>query len=156
MMERNIDDINYQGKKSKNTFMRMLSYARPYTLQLIATFVMIIMLTGLALLSPYLIKVAIDEHIQIEKIRMYEYPSPNEKTLSVVRTKDNMQGGIPYLIRESDLSKEEKKEYEGRGAFHLKEDGDGAYLYKSGDETKTAIYEALVSLKRIDRGTSKP
>ena len=106
MMERNIDDINYQGKKSKNTFMRMLSYARPYTLQLITTFVMIIMLTGLALLSPYLIKVAIDEHIQIEKIRMYEYPSPNEKTLSVVRTKDNMQGGIPYLIRESDLSKE--------------------------------------------------
>ena len=145
MMERNIDDINYQGKKSKNTFMRMLSYARPYTLQLIATFVMIIMLTGIALLSPYLIKVAIDEHIQIEKIRMYEYPSSNEKTLSVVRTNGAMQGGIPYLIRESDLSREEKKEYEGRGAFHLKEDGDGAYLYKSGDETKTAIYEVSPS-----------
>ena len=55
-MERNIDDINYQSKNSKNTFRRMLSYARPYTFQLILTFLMIVALTGLALVSPYLIK----------------------------------------------------------------------------------------------------
>ena len=44
-MERNIDDINYQSKNSKNTFRRMLSYARPYTFQLILTFLMIVALT---------------------------------------------------------------------------------------------------------------
>lgn len=144
-MERNIDDINYQAKKSNNTFMRMLSYARPYTLQLIATFLMIIMLTGLALVSPYFIKVAIDEHIQVEHIKMYEYPEANEHTLSIKYTKDNMAEGIHYFIRETDLSKEEKAIYEDKGAFHLREDSGAAYLYKSGDESKEAVYEVPIT-----------
>lgn len=144
-MERNIDDINYQGKKSKNTFRRMLSYARPYTFQLILTFLMIVALTGLALVSPYIIKVAIDEHIQVENIKMYEYPAANEHTLSIKYTKDNMEDGIDYFIRETDLSKEEKAKYEGKGAYHLKEEDGRAYLYKSGDETKSAIYEVPIA-----------
>lgn len=140
-MERNIDDINYQGKNSKNTFRRMLSYARPYTFQLILTFLMIVALTGLALVSPYLIKVAIDEHIQVENIKMYEYPAANEHTLSIKYTKDNVEDGIDYFIRETDLSKEEKAQYESKGAYHLKEEDGRAYLYKSGDETKSPVYE---------------
>lgn len=140
-MEKNIDDINYQGKKSKNTFRRMLSYARPYTFQLILTFLMIVALTALALVSPYLIKVAIDEHIQIENIKMYEYPEATEHTLSVTRAKDNMEDGIDYFIRETDLSKEEKAKFEDKGAYHLKEENGSAYLYKSGDETKSPAYE---------------
>ena len=140
-MERNIDDINYQGKNSKNTFRRMLSYARPYTFQLILTFLMIVVLTGLALVSPYLIKVAIDEHIQVENIKMYEYPAANEHTLSIKYTKDNVEDGIDYFIRETDLSKEEKAQYEDKGAYHLKEEDGRAYLYKSGDETKSPVYE---------------
>ena len=140
-MERNIDDINYQGKNSKNTFRRMLSYARPYTFQLILTFLMIVALTGLALVSPYLIKVAIDEHIQVENIKMYEYPAATEHTLSVTRTKDNMKDGIDYFIRETDLSKEEKAQYESKGAYHLKEEDGRTFLYKSGDETKSPVYE---------------
>lgn len=140
-MERNIDDINYQAKNSKNTFRRMLSYARPYTFQLILTFLMIVALTGLALVSPYLIKVAIDEHIQVENIKMYEYPAATEHTLSVTRTKDNMKDGIDYFIRETDLSKEEKAKFEDKGAYHLKEENGSAYLYKSGDETKSPAYE---------------
>lgn len=140
-MERNIDDINYQSKNSKNTFRRMLSYARPYTFQLILTFLMIVALTGLALVSPYLIKVAIDEHIQVENIKMYEYQAATEHTLSVTRTKDNMKDGIDYFIRETDLSKEEKAKFEDKGAYHLKEENGSAYLYKSGDETKSLAYE---------------
>lgn len=140
-MERNIDDINYQSKNSKNTFRRMLSYARPYTFQLILTFLMIVALTGLALVSPYLIKVAIDEHIQVENIKMYEYQAATEHTLSVTRTKDNMKDGIDYFIRETDLSKEEKAKFEDKGAYHLKEENGSAYLYKSGDETKSPAYE---------------
>lgn len=140
-MERNIDDINYQSKNSKNTFRRMLSYARPYTFQLILTFLMIVALTGLALVSPYLIKVAIDEHIQVENIKMYEYPAATEHTLSVTRTKDNMKDGIDYFIRETDLSNEEKAQYEVKGAYHLKEEDGRAFLYKSGDETKSPVYE---------------
>ena len=140
-MERNIDDINYQSKNSKNTFRRMLSYARPYTFQLILTFLMIVALTGLALVSPYLIKVAIDEHIQVENIKMYEYPAANEHTLSIKYTKDNMKDGIDYFIRETDLSKEEKAKFEDKGAYHLKEENGSAYLYKSGDETKSPAYE---------------
>lgn len=140
-MERNIDDINYQSKNSKNTFRRMLSYARPYTFQLILTFLMIVALTGLALVSPYLIKVAIDEHIQVENIKMYEYPAATEHTLSVTRTKDNMKDGIDYFIRETNLSKEEKAQYESKGAYHLKEEDGRAFLYKSGDETKSPVYE---------------
>ena len=144
-MERNIDDINYQSKNSKNTFRRMISYARPYTFQLILTFLMIVALTGLALVSPYLIKVAIDEHIQVENIKMYEYPAATEHTLSVTRTKDNMKDGIDYFIRETDLSKEEKAQYEVKGAYHLKEEDGRAFLYKSGDETKSALYEVPMS-----------
>lgn len=144
-MERNIDDINYQGKNSKNTFRRMLSYARPYTFQLILTFLMIVALTGLALVSPYLIKVAIDEHIQVENIKMYEYPVANEHTLSIKYTKDNMKDGIDFFIRETNLSKEEKAQYEDKGAYHLKEEDGRAYLYKSGDETKSAIYEVPIA-----------
>lgn len=140
-MERNIDDINYQSKNSKNTFRRMLSYARPYTFQLILTFLMIVVLTGLALVSPYLIKVAIDEHIQVENIKMYEYPAANEHTLSIKYTKDNMKDGIDFFIRETDLSKEEKAQYEDKGAYHLKEEDGRAFLYKSGDETKSPVYE---------------
>ena len=140
-MERNIDDINYQSKNSKNTFRRMLSYARPYTFQLILTFLMIVALTGLALVSPYLIKVAIDEHIQVENIKIYEYPAATEHTLSVTRTKDNMKDGIDYFIRETDLSNEEKAQYEVKGAYHLKEEDGRAFLYKSGDETKSPVYE---------------
>lgn len=140
-MERNIDDINYQSKNSKNTFRRMLSYARPYTFQLILTFLMIVALTGLALVSPYLIKVAIDEHIQVENIKMYEYPAANEHTLSIKYNKDNMEDGIDFFIRETDLSKEEKAQYESKGAYHLKEEDGRAYLYKSGDETKSPVYE---------------
>lgn len=140
-MERNIDDINYQSKNSKNTFRRMLSYARPYTFQLILTFLMIVALTGLALVSPYLIKVAIDEHIQVENIKMYEYPEATEHTLSIKYTKDNMEDGIDYFIRETDLSKEEKAQYEVKGAYHLKEEDGRAFLYKSGDETKSPVYE---------------
>lgn len=140
-MERNIDDINYQSKNSKNTFRRMLSYARPYTFQLILTFLMIVALTGLALVSPYLIKVAIDEHIQVENIKMYEYPAANEHTLSIKYTKDNMEDGIDYFIRETNLSKEEKAQYESKGAYHLKEEDGRAFLYKSGDETKSPVYE---------------
>lgn len=140
-MERNIDDINYQSKNSKNTFRRMLSYARPYTFQLILTFLMIVALTGLALVSPYLIKVAIDEHIQVENIKMYEYPATNEHTLSIKYTKDNMEDGIDYFIRETNLSKEEKAQYESKGAYHLKEEDGRAFLYKSGDETKSPVYE---------------
>ena len=140
-MERNIDDINYQSKNSKNTFRRMLSYARPYTFQLILTFLMIVVLTGLALVSPYLIKVAIDEHIQVENIKMYEYPEATEHTLSIKYTKDNMEDGIDYFIRETDLSKEEKAQYEVKGAYHLKEEDGRAFLYKSGDETKSPVYE---------------
>lgn len=144
-MERNIDDINYQGKKSKNTFRRMLSYARPYTFQLILTFLMIVALTALALVSPYLIKVAIDEHIQVENIKMYEYPEATEDTLSIKYTKDNMEDGIDYFIRETDLSKEEKAKFEGKGAYHLKEEDGNAYLYKSGDETKSSVYEVPIT-----------
>lgn len=140
-MERNIDDINYQSKNSKNTFRRMLSYARPYTFQLILTFLMIVALTGLALVSPYLIKVAIDEHIQVENIKMYEYPAANEHTLSIKYNKDNMKDGIDFFIRETDLSKEEKAQYEDKGAYHLKEEDGRAFLYKSGDETKSPVYE---------------
>lgn len=140
-MERNIDDINYQSKNSKNTFRRMLSYARPYTFQLILTFLMIVVLTGLALVSPYLIKVAIDEHIQVENIKMYEYPEATEHTLSIKYTKDNMKDGIDYFIRETDLSKEEKAKFEDKGAYHLKEEDGMAYLYKSGDVTKSPVYE---------------
>ena len=144
-MERNIDDINYQSKNSKNTFRRMLSYARPYTFQLILTFLMIVALTGLALVSPYLIKVAIDEHIQVENIKMYEYPAATEHTLSIKYTKDNMKDGIDYFIRETDLSKEEKAKFEDKGAYHLKEEDGRAFLYKSGDETKSPVYEVPMS-----------
>ena len=84
----------------------MLSYSKPYTFQLILTFVMIVILTGLALVSPYLIKVAIDEHIQIENIKMYEYPNASEDTLSINYTKENMKSGVHYFIRETDLTKD--------------------------------------------------
>lgn len=45
---------------------RMLAYLRPYRKQMIAAFILMLLASGLTLLTPYLIKVAIDQYIAQE------------------------------------------------------------------------------------------
>ncbi len=52
-------ELHYQG----NAILRMLSYARPYTLHLALCFLLVLVITGLELLKPIIIGGAIDQFI---------------------------------------------------------------------------------------------
>lgn len=51
---------------------RLLGYAKPYWKLLLLSLVLLILITGLELLNPYLLKIAIDDYINGNKKPMYE------------------------------------------------------------------------------------
>jgi ABC-type multidrug transport system fused ATPase/permease subunit len=59
-----IDDVPFD----KNTAMRAISYTRPHRGQLLYALVLTTLATLMSLLAPYLVKVAIDEHIAVGDI----------------------------------------------------------------------------------------
>src|SRR5687768_4068644 len=48
---------------NRRVVVRMLAYLRPYWRQMLAAFGLMLLASGLTLLTPYLIKVAIDQYI---------------------------------------------------------------------------------------------
>jgi len=62
---------------------RLLTYARPYRLIIAFSIVLILLVTGFELLFPYLIKVAIDDHIVVSarKITLNPHHAPPQRIL---------------------------------------------------------------------------
>jgi ABC-type multidrug transport system fused ATPase/permease subunit len=53
---------------------RLLKYARPYKWFLVGCVLLLLVITGLDLLQPYLIKVAIDNHMNALSLTSASYP----------------------------------------------------------------------------------
>ncbi|HOG53367.1 MAG TPA: hypothetical protein PLT03_05795, partial [Bacillota bacterium] len=67
------------GKAYDSVLMRrLIGYARPYFLYLILGLLMLLVITGIGLLRPYLLKVAIDNYIIGTGNVVYEYASASE------------------------------------------------------------------------------
>ncbi|MGM0397308.1 MAG: ABC transporter ATP-binding protein, partial [Bacillota bacterium] len=75
---------------------RLLKYARPYWLLLTFSILLLIAITGLELLNPYLVKVAIDEHIIGYKKPMIEIPIEDSMEYEGI-----VLGDYIYVLQES-------------------------------------------------------
>lgn len=72
-MSDNLHDDEIMGKDYDSKLMRrLLKYAKPYLKYLLLAILMMVIITGLELLRPYLLKVTIDEYINGYKKPMYE------------------------------------------------------------------------------------
>lgn len=72
-MSDNLHDDEIMGKAYDSKLMRrLLKYAKPYLKYLLLAILMMVIITGLELLRPYLLKVTIDEYINGYKKPMYE------------------------------------------------------------------------------------
>lgn len=72
-MSKTYNDDDIMGKAYDSRLMkRLLKYAKPYWHYLLAAIIMMIIVTGLELLRPYLLKVTIDDYISGYKKPMYE------------------------------------------------------------------------------------
>lgn len=72
-MGKNIKDDEVRGKAYDSKLMkRLLQYAKPYWKLLLISMLLLVLITGLELLNPYLLKVSIDDYITGYKKPMYE------------------------------------------------------------------------------------
>lgn len=72
-MSKEYQDDEIMGKAYDSKLMRrLLKYAKPYFLYLLIAIIMMIIITGLELLRPYLLKITIDDYIAGYKKPMYE------------------------------------------------------------------------------------
>ena len=78
-MSKKIHDDEIMGKAYDSRLMRrLLKYAKPFWKYLLLAIVIMIMITGLELLRPYLLKVTIDEYINGYKKPMYQVELDND------------------------------------------------------------------------------
>ena len=72
-MSKKYEDDEIMGKAYDARLMkRLLRYAKPYSLYLFIAIVMMVAVTGLELLRPYLLKITIDDYITGYQKPMYE------------------------------------------------------------------------------------
>lgn len=72
-MGKNIKDDEIRGKAYDSKLMkRLLQYAKPYWKLLLLSMLLLVLITGLELLNPYLLKITIDDYINGYKKPMYE------------------------------------------------------------------------------------
>lgn len=96
----NNDDKNKIGKAYDSILMkRLLSYANPYWKLLIFSLILLLAITGLELLNPYLLKVAIDDNINVLDKAMYE--------LDISSPLEGVIFNNKKYIRKDDLNKQE-------------------------------------------------
>lgn len=77
-MSKQIHDDEIMGKAYDSRLMkRLLKYAKPYWKYLLLAILMMIIITGLELLRPYLLKVTIDDYINGYKKPMYQVEVDN-------------------------------------------------------------------------------
>lgn len=75
---------------------RLLKYAKPYWVLLTVSILLLIAITGLELLNPYLVKIAIDEHISGYKKPVVEVPVEDSANYESIILGDNA-----YILEDS-------------------------------------------------------
>ena len=137
-MEKDLHD-EIMGKAYDSRLMkRLLKYARPYWKHLLLALILLVSLTGLELLNPYILKVAIDDYLNGNEKPMYE--------LSLDSPYDGVDlGGYKY-VRARDLEDEDidklsqaplKRIMKEEGAYYIvdyeAEGVDGGFLLSQND-----------------------
>ncbi|HAV20420.1 MAG TPA: ABC transporter ATP-binding protein [Firmicutes bacterium] len=103
---------------------RLLKYARPYKWFLVGCVLLLLVITGLDLLQPYLIKVAIDNHMNALTQPMVVFTPGKEPRPGI-----SFDGYI--FVRERELGDKYMPDYEGSAVpvkAEIEEDGDTYYL----------------------------
>ncbi len=86
----NIHDEEILGKAYDSKLMtRLLTYAKPYWAWLFICIILLISIAGIDLIGPYLIKVAIDEHINVYDRPIAVYSTPPEKDYDSIFFENN-------------------------------------------------------------------
>ena len=75
---------------------RLLTYAKPYWFLLVISILLLVVITGLELLNPYLVRVAIDDHINGYSRPLVEIPYESSRGYDGVRV-----GGFLYVLQDS-------------------------------------------------------
>ncbi|NLI65991.1 MAG: ABC transporter ATP-binding protein [Tissierellia bacterium] len=137
-MEKDLHD-EIMGKAYDSRLMkRLLKYARPYWKHLLLALILLVSLTGLELLNPYILKVAIDDYLNGNEKPMYE--------LSLDSPYDGVDlGGYKY-VKARDLEDEDidklsqaplKRIMKEEGAYYIvdyeAEGVDGGFLLSQND-----------------------
>ena len=137
-MEKDLHD-EIMGKAYDSRLMkRLLKYARPYWKHLLLALILLVSLTGLELLNPYILKVAIDDYLNGNEKPMYE--------LSLDSPYDGLDlGGYKYVrardIEDEDIDKLSqaplKRIMKEEGAYYIvdyeAEGVDGGFLLSQND-----------------------
>ena len=137
-MEKDLHD-EIMGKAYDSRLMkRLLKYARPYWKHLLLALILLVSLTGLELLNPYILKVAIDDYLNGNEKPMYE--------LSLDSPYDGLElGGYKYVrardIEDEDIDKLSqaplKRIMKEEGAYYIvdyeAEGVDGGFLLSQND-----------------------
>lgn len=126
----NEDEVIGKAYDSK-LMKRLLKYAKPYTKLLIAALVLMVLLTGLELLRPYLIKISIDEYINGYKKPMYE--------LEVSDTYVGVVFNNKKYVRIDNLSADKKDKLSFYPQKNIVKDGDNYYLVGINEELSSGI-----------------
>jgi ATP-binding cassette subfamily B protein/subfamily B ATP-binding cassette protein MsbA len=107
------------GKSYDSKLMRrMLKYAKPYWQYLLFTIVLMILVTGLELLRPYLFKITIDDYINGYKNPMIE--------INIDEPLSGVEFNNKKYIRLKDLSKEDRSRFKDL-PLKIIEKGEGKY-----------------------------
>lgn len=110
------EEKNYGKAYDPKLMKRLLGYAKPYWKLLLFALVLLLIITGLELLNPYLLKVAIDDKINVLDKPMFEL----EETSDIEGV--NFDGN--KYIRKDELSESQVENLEGNNLKKiLKKDG---------------------------------
>lgn len=113
----NVENEDTIGKAYDSRLMkRLLGYAKPYWKLLLLSFILLIIITGLELLNPYLLKVAIDDYINGNARPMYE--------LELESNIDGIEFNNHKYIRKDNLKESELQDLQDRPVKQIiKSDG---------------------------------
>lgn len=126
-MGTNYHDDEIMGKAYDSKLMkRLLKYAKPYWHLLMIAIILLMLVTGLELIRPYLLKISIDDYINGYRKPMYEVDisEPYEGTIL----------GDKKYIRVDQLSEIEQEELSNYSQKLLVKENDNYYLSNVGDE----------------------
>ncbi|MTI48601.1 ABC transporter ATP-binding protein [Sporosalibacterium faouarense] len=101
----NIHNEETLGKAYDSKLMkRLLSYAKPYWFLILISIILVMFVTGTQLARPYIIKLAIDDHISAHTTPMYVFNKGDSPV-------DGIEFEDKIYVRENKLSQEQKERY---------------------------------------------
>jgi len=136
MEKEQLDDI--MGKAYDARLMkRLLSYAKPYWKLLLLAMVLLILITGLELLNPYILKIAIDDYLNGNNKPLYEVstdlPYEGIEFDGRLYVKDYRDGELVEELKEAPVKKILRKGNDYYLVDYEAEDVDGGILLSKED-----------------------